>query len=320
VQEGVLSVAIANEPGTIMTDEMLIAHVAKVGETRHGQKVWLTVLRGELAEGDEVLATHPDGTQESLRLVDVGKRPVKLGGHGPYHQKGVAEGTYRRGDMLRARGGPPVELDPSSALAKEIEGARSAGLNASEPYLPDEIIALLVQDALNNAASQKGLQTAVTYYGIASSILDGYGLRESADRAMLVAASLEEGYTPSVSSRALASLGASAILAPPSGTPFMVSALGYAVEEGEAFNFGYKRGLASSGAAKRKQLMADSRAIALGWCTKCGDIESLDDKLQCQVCHRKSERFRVVIPADRELAEQELRDEGPPRKHGLFGH
>jgi hypothetical protein len=311
-----------------MSDPMMIAIVSGVQETRHGPKVWLNVLRGELSDGDEVLVTHADGTQQSLRFTDVGKHPVTadtwagigaVQGSGPFKQEHVSKGTYSVGDLLQTPGGRPVELDASSELAREVRQARLAGSNTAGAHLPDEIVALHVQWVLSHAASHaKGAVVGSAAYMHASDVLAGYGLRDNADRAKLLAAALREGYEPSASARGLASLGAGVINAISFDTPLLVKSIGLALEEGETFTRSYRKSIAVQGEVWRKELMTAGRAIAIGWCKKCADITTLNDALECQRCGKESERFRVVIPADQAIAEQELRDAGPPARHGLL--
>ena len=117
----------------------------------------------------------------------------------------------------------------------------------------------------------------------------------------------------------LATLGAAVVGAVSVDSPLLVKAISMSIEEGDQFSKSYRNSLRVTGEAKRIPLMDQGRAIALGWCRKCGDITSLDKKLKCEVCGKESESFRVVVPSDREVAERELRAAGPPPKRGLFG-
>jgi len=314
-----------------MTDSMLIGIVSKVDETRKGPKVWLHVLRGQLAQGDEIEVVHSDCARVLLAFTNVGKNPVtpdnvtKVGYEatfyaGPFKQNGVPAETYRVGDLVRAPDGPPIEADPASPLAVQIASARAAGLNVAGPHLSDGIVALHVQWVMDKAVKgSKGVVTASGGYSWAAKVLEGYGLIEQADRATLLSAALLEGYEPSPGVRGLASLGAGVANAFSVDPPMLVRAVGLAIEEGDQFAKSYRNSLRVTGEAQRVPLMDQSRAVAIGWCRKCGDVTPLDKKLRCQICGKESERFRVVIPTDKDLAEQELRTEGPPPKRGLFG-
>ncbi|MGZ4673935.1 MAG: hypothetical protein ACXVH5_04725 [Ilumatobacteraceae bacterium] len=307
---------------------MLIALVTAAHDTRHGPKVAVNVLRGQLAEGDEVVVTHSDGSQQRRRFVDVGKHPITVEmcagigngpSAGPFKQEGLPDGSYRVGDLLQSPGGPPGELDESSELAGEIQRARSAGLNIAGPHLSDAIVAMHVQSLLKYASTHaSGALIGSEVYNHVSEVLSGYGLQENADRAKLLASALREGYEPSPGVRGLASLGAGVINAVSFEPPLLIKAVGLAVEEGDSFSRGYRKGIAAQGEIWRRELMTAGRAVAIGWCKKCGDITTLTDKLECERCGRESERFRVVVLADRAVAEQELRAAGPPAKHGLL--
>jgi len=311
-----------------MSDPMLIAIVSYVHETRKGPKVSLYVLRGQLAEGDEVEVVHADGTAQRLRFADVGKRPVTaessagIGAafdHGPFKQVGTPEGTYRVGDLLRSPEGASVELGSDSPLAQEVASARSAGRNAAGPHLSDAIVALHIQWMMNQAAkSATGVMAASSAYNSVAAVLNGYGLNEQADRATLLASALLEGYDPSPGVLGLATLGVGVVNAMSFKAPLLVNAIGLAMEEGDAFAVSYRNAIKVPGEAKRVELMEQGRAVALGWCKKCGEVRALDKKFRCEVCRRESEVRRVVVPADRDLAVSELRNQSQALERGLF--
>lgn len=311
-----------------VSDQTFIALVSSVKETRKGPKVWLQCLRGSLQEGDVVEVVHADGTTEQNPFIDIGKKPITSdsfaglvagGGSGPYKQEGVGQTAYRPDDLLRAPGGAPAEIDPASDLAKSIASARNAGTLGSFPHLDDATVGLHIQWLMGEAfKDSKGVVTASGSYQSLAKVLARYGLREQSDRANLVAAAVLEGYQPSASVKGLASLGAGVLNAASFPAPMLVGAIGMAMEEGEAFSASFRKSLAFQGAAIRTEIMEAGRATAVGWCKKCGDIVALDSKLRCTTCHKESESFRVVVNADRDLAEIELRAEGPP-KRGLFG-
>lgn len=311
-----------------VSDELLIAVVSDVKETRKGPKIWLQVLRGSLADGDVVEVVHADGTAEQRAIVDVGKHPITPesfagimagGGAGPFKQLGAPDSTFRQGDLIRTPGGPPVEIDPQSELAVEIRSARRAGRLHAYQHLDNATIGLHIQWLMGQALKDsKGLTTASGSYLALAKILAAYGLQDQSDRANLVASAILEGYQPSASVKGLASLGAGVLNAFSFPAPMLVGALGMAMEEGDAFAASFRRSVAVQGAAVRTEIMDAGRAVAVGWCKKCGDVVPLDAKFKCATCRKQSDSYRVVVNADRDLAEIELRAEGPP-KRGIFG-
>ncbi len=314
-----------------MRDPALIAIVSSVRESRKGPKVWLHLLRGRLEEGDDVEVVHTDGSVESRRFVDVGKHARTpesyagvgaIGGTGPFKQAGAPDGSYRVGDLVRGKDGPPVELDPTAPLAIEIAEARAAGRNVAGPHLSDGIVALHIQWLTTMAVEHSlGQVTMSGGFQSLSRALAGYGLAEQSDRAMLLAAALEEGSEPTAAMRGLATLGAGVLgIATSFATPTTISGLGLALEEGGQFAKSYNKSIAASGVALRDPLLEAGRAVARGWCKKCDEVMPLDKKLKCERCGKRSEAYGIVVPADVVALDEALRaTHAAEHRHGLFG-
>ena len=305
-----------------MGDPTFIGLVNEVSETRKGPKVRVTALRGELAEGDEVEIVHSDSSTMRVQFVDVGKHPVTPETYEgkTYKQEGVAEGTYREGDLLRSPGGPPVEVNPASSVAAELAAARAAGTNPSL-HVPDGVAALHIQHTIIWASKHSnGAASMMGSFQQLGRVFDRYGLTEQGDRARLIASGAVEGYQPGPGMRMLATAGAGVIGLPGAfEAPRTIQAIGLAMEQGDQFVRSYQKSMAVTGSAIRVPLQEGGRAVARGWCRKCDDVRTLTTKFKCEVCGKESEEYRVVVPADVSAADEEIRAQHVGRKRGLFG-
>lgn len=305
-----------------MGDPMFVGLVSDVDETRRGPKVRVTALRGELAEGDEVVVSHADGTSARARFVDVGRHPItpKTYEGKAFRQEGAPEGRYRTGDLLVAPDGAPVDVDPASPLAAEIAAAREAVLSR-RPHVPDAVVALHILRATEDAVkAAKGSVTMMGAFQKLGEVYDLYGLTEQGDRARLVASAAVEGYPPRPTMRVLATAGAGVHnLTTTFKDSMLVQAIGMSMEQGEQFTRSFNRSMAVTGSGIRIPLQEAGRAVARGWCRKCGDVRTLTTKLRCEVCGKEPEDYRVIVPADAAEADEELRAANAGRKRGLFG-
>lgn len=305
-----------------MSDPMFVGLVSDVDQTRHGPKVRVTALRGELADGDEVVIVHPDGTSARARFTDVGRHPITPQTYEgkAFRQEGMPEHAYRTGDLLLAPDGEPVEIDPASPLAAEIATAREAGLS-TRPHVPDAVVALHILRATETAVtSAKGSVTMMGAFSRLGEVYDLYGLTEQGDRARLVASAAVEGYPPRPTMQVLATAGAGVLnLATTFKDSMTVRAIGMSMEQGDQFVKSFNKSMAVTGSGIRIPLQETGRAVARGWCRKCGEVRTLTTKLRCEVCGKEPEDYRVVVPADAAAADEELRAANAGRKRGLFG-
>lgn len=305
-----------------MSDPMFVGLVSNVHETRRGPKVWVTALRGQLAEGDEVTISHADGTSVRARFTDVGRHPITPETYEgkSFKEEGLPEGTYRTGDLLLAPDWQPVEIDATSPLATEIAAAREAG-RSTRPHVPDAVVALHILRATETAVrSAKGSVTMLGAFQHLGEVYDLYGLTEQGDRARLVASAAVEGYPPRPAMQALATAGAGVLnLTTTFKDSMTVRAIGMSMEEGDQFVKSFNKSMAVTGSGIRIPLQETGRAVARGWCRKCGDVRTLTTKLKCEVCGKEPEDYRVVVPADAAAADEELRAANAGRKRGLFG-
>lgn len=305
-----------------MSDPTFVGLVANVDETRKGPKVWVTALRGQLAEGDEIEIVHSDGSTVRAHFIDVGKHPITPDSYEgkSFKQEGVAERTYRKGDLLRAPDGVPVELDPASAVAGELAAAHAAGATHA-PHVPDGVAALHIQHTIAWAAKHSGgAATMVGSFQQLGKVFDLYGLTEQGDRARLIASGAVEGYQPGPGMRMIATAGAGVLGLPTAfEAPRTIQAIGLAMEQGDQFVRSYQKSMAVTGSGIRLPLQEVGRAVARGWCKKCDDVRTLTTKFKCEVCGKESEEYRVVVPADVAASDEEIRAAHAGRKRGLFG-
>lgn len=305
-----------------MSDPTFVGLVANVGDTRKGPKVWVLALRGQLAEGDEVEIVHSDGSTARANFIDVGKHPITPETYEgkSFKQEGVPEGTFRKGDVLRAPDGRPVELDPASALAAEIIAAREAGRTLS-PHVPDGVVGLHIARATEAAVkSSRGAVSMMGAFKSLGEVFDLYGLTEQGDRARITASAAVESYPPSPGMRMLAAAGAGVLnLTGTFKDPLTLRAIGMSMEQGDAFVSSFNKSMAVTGSGIRIPLQEVGRAVARGWCKKCDDVRTLTTKFKCEVCGKESEEYRVVVPADVAAADEEIRAAHAGKKRGLFG-
>ncbi|MGZ4315287.1 MAG: hypothetical protein ACXVRS_05580 [Gaiellaceae bacterium] len=317
-----------------MTDKALFAYVTRVSAKGwktplHGDPV-VEVLAGSVAKGDEVELVRLDGTvtrtcvEKGLTLTSTG---IALG----IRLEGVRIGDIEAGDLIRAPGEDPLRVFESAGdeagaarqLVEAVHRTRSAGLantrlNSVRTFpeeaaqaLPDEAIALVLQKRVRMALESRkhvismsaGLQSVAEDY-------DALGLETEGDRLRLAAAAALEGHRV-VLGKALASAVATGALAgseaatraAPGLVPF---ALG--IEQGDAFGRGWEQGLSYQGATIRQELQNSGRAVAVGWCKKCGDVVRLDGGLRCVHHHKEVLDPIVVVPSDLPDAEANLRE------------
>lgn len=305
-----------------MDEPTLIAIVVGAEETFRAPEVWITVLRGRLFDGDDVQVTHADGRRQVIAFTGVSRRGVTvangtgLGGvahAGPFKQRGVREGRYRVGDLLQSPGCLPVESTACQELRDLIVEARSAGRNTANPHIDDDIVALYVHKVLTDAARRcTGPLVGSAAYEHASNVLAGYGLQEDADRARLVAAGVREGAVAAPCIVGLNRLIAGAPDAFMYDTPRLLKTVRNAALQTVMLGRSRRNRIAAQGTAWRKELMAADRAVAVGWCARCDDFMLLTDRFACRRCGRDSVRYAVVVPADINAAEDEMRGFTPP--------
>jgi hypothetical protein len=283
-------------------------------EHRKGPKIMVRVLRGTLAEGDEVELTHADGSGQSARIIDIGKHPLTpdsyLGKW--YRQDGAPADLFRAGDLLLSPdAGPITAPDEPTGILIDIAEARAVGRIQDGAHLPDAVIALHLQHAMEAAIKgSTGANMMSGQFQEVARVLDRYGLTEHADRARIVASAALEGYKPGAAMRGLASVAAGVVNAATTfKDPLLVSGIGLALEQGDAFASSYKSSLRVTGEGIRLPIQQAGRAKALGWCRKCRDVRPLDLKLKCETCGKKvaDDAYSVAVIADLPVIEAELR-------------
>lgn len=309
----------------IVADPDFIGLVERVKDTRKGPKLMLRVVRGSLAEGDEVEIVHADGSSQRSFFLNVGKRPLtpestlttfrggQLQGHW-HRQDGTQAGVFREGDLLRAPDASPLQVEGTATdILADIAAARARGSMKRGTHLPDAVIALYLQHCMESALrGSSGTMTMGGEFGALGDTLEAHGLTEQADRARLTASAVLEQYEPGPSVRGLASVAAGVVNAPATfRAPLLVRGIGLALEEGDTFAASYSSGVRATGEGMRLPLQREGRAVALAWCGKCHDVRRLDTKLKCETCGKrlKDAPRRVVVPADVPRAEVDLRED-----------
>jgi hypothetical protein len=145
----------------------------------------------------------------------------------------------------------------------------------------------------------------------AAAALETIGLARDADRLRVTAAAALEGLGVAPSSATLADaaeLGALAVTDASDRIADQAKGIGALLDLDflEGFASGYRGACESAGRTLRLSLMADERAVALGWCRKCRGVARLDAELKCPQHHKKGQGVILAVPDDAPLAKARL--------------
>jgi hypothetical protein len=150
--------------------------------------------------------------------------------------------------------------------------------------------------------------------------LSAIGLREDGDRLLLTIAAAVQGHPP-VALRAAATVGAMGALATeavPAAGLDMGRKLGWAIgiEMGETFAKAFQSNVAIGGEVVETALLAEDRAVGVGWCKKCHEVVPLrfcrsgltgSRELHCPNDDRKVDDAVFAVPSDADEAQAAMR-------------
>lgn len=265
------------------------------------------IVSGSIGTGDELAVPGPDGQIRVARVTgaECGRRLFDRvsAGQGPV---GVLIDGVTKEQVARESS---VRLARSPAAAPDAPTAVPAGWYADPGghhelrYWNGGVWTATVADAGATAedpltpAAPKGIPERVMLLGIEleratrpgkildllherATIYETLGMQTEADRDRLAWAAIKEGH--SGLSRT-SKVWAAGILG---------------LEYGSTFSAAYDLSVKDEGKKVRVPLMRAGRAIALGYCPRCGSVQQLNERLHCGRGHTQIEDIACVVPAD----------------------
>lgn len=180
-------------------------------------------------------------------------------------------------------GGSPAAAELEALRARVTEVLLSHGPTVFAPLkldidlqqLPERIVSL---GAELERADRPGKALDVLHRRAA--IYEVLGMQTEADRDRLAWAAIKEGHSGLRRTSKAWAVGV------------------FGLEHGATFAAAYDLSVRDEGKRVRVPLMRAGRAIALGYCTKCGGVQQLDEHLRCQRGHTKIEDVACVVPED----------------------
>jgi uncharacterized membrane protein YgcG len=329
----------------------IAGHVLTAAFSKEASSIVVDVLSGAVRRGDRVELIREDGSAVTVVTRGVEKAPdgsqlLRLESPRPLKE---ALGSV---DVVRTPGlqAPPLPPDPAQAavsrLVEPVRASRQAGfpippgpwwtpgqeragqaLSHRLARLPDEAVVLIVQKRLEAAlAHHKDFDKLKDDCEAAAEHLWAIGLQEDGDRLVLAVAAALQGHEVGPSTRALASLVATGVVALEHSVEkaaFRAEGVAWAlgIEMGDGFAVGYGGGTSTAGQRLEGWLVGAGRAVVLAWCDRCRDVVQLRPQasgstaigdLRCPADGRKGKDPLIVVPSDVAWVEQAVRS-----RHGV---
>ncbi len=177
--------------------------------------------------------------------------------------------------------GPAAELERLHARVTEVLTAAGSGafahlkLGIEPAQIPERVISL---GSELERATRPGKALDILHERAA--IFQALGMQTEADRDRLAWAAIKEGHSGL------------------SRTSREWAAGIFGLAHGSTFVAAYDLSVKDEGKKVRVPLMRAGRAVALGYCPKCGSVQRLDERLKCSRGHGGAQDIACVVPAD----------------------
>jgi hypothetical protein len=317
---------LVTEVGTVNSLDDTVALVLEVSTSFGTVIPTYALCRGTLGLEDAVDIVGPTGQivrgtvatmfprSKKGKIMDAAKKGERFSaaeeiGDMPGAIKGITAQQIAPGSTIRLAGATwPIQLvegGTRTRLLEAIRAARASGtLNVMHGQVPlasvyDEVLVLFVEKRLRDASRYSG--DAIGYLAemeSLSALLAAIGLPEDGDRYVLHAAVRLEGvaFTPPLGAAGSFEFDPSAAEIGGAAVAMMFGGL----EGASVAKDRYQAQVRETGAVRRRELQAQGRAVAYGYCPSCRKAVALDLGLACATCHQPAAEPTVAVRADAE--------------------